>query len=230
MMARTIRTSHVKNRTIPGMAYPLMVLVLATTASYPPMPDLIDRLTEACCPGGPAAGDGPADGDAATGVPGLGRREQPAVPGLAVARDDPSGIEELRTGEAPGGQGRALPRSYRWCCCAGSSAGPLGAVLTPACRCTPDPVPPRPAIHGQRGPAFLKCRARVGTGPGLCATALAGAHIPIASWRIVRHPRAARVRPGGAPRTGNADDAQAGPGWRRSPGELSTAPRSTVPK
>jgi hypothetical protein len=43
-MARTIRTSHTKNHTIPGMAYPLMVLVLATTASYPQMPDLIDTL------------------------------------------------------------------------------------------------------------------------------------------------------------------------------------------
>ena len=65
MMARMIRTSHAKNSTIPGMAYPLMVLVLATTASYPPMPDLIDRATEACCAGGPAAGDASADGDAA---------------------------------------------------------------------------------------------------------------------------------------------------------------------
>jgi hypothetical protein len=46
-MARTIRTSHAKNSTIPGMAYPLMVLVLAMMASYPPMPDLIDGLTEA---------------------------------------------------------------------------------------------------------------------------------------------------------------------------------------
>ena len=55
MMARTIRTSHAKNSTIPGMAYPLMVLVLATTASYPPMPNLIDGLTDACCAGGPAA-------------------------------------------------------------------------------------------------------------------------------------------------------------------------------
>ena len=45
MMARTIRTSHTKNHTIPGMAYPLTVLVLATPASYPPMPELIDRLT-----------------------------------------------------------------------------------------------------------------------------------------------------------------------------------------
>src|SRR5258708_34053988 len=65
MMARMIRTSHAKNSAIPGMAYPLMVLVLATTASYPPMPDLIDGLTEACCAGGPAAGDPPADGDVA---------------------------------------------------------------------------------------------------------------------------------------------------------------------
>jgi len=37
--------------------------------------------------------------------------------------------------------------------CADSSAGPAGAVLTPACRCTPDPVPPlfphsRPARVG----------------------------------------------------------------------------------
>jgi hypothetical protein len=54
MMARTIRTSHTKNHTIPGMAYPLMVLVLATTASYPPMPDLIGRRTEGCGKGGPA--------------------------------------------------------------------------------------------------------------------------------------------------------------------------------
>src|SRR6266700_3238065 len=54
MMARMITTSHTKNSTIPGMAYPLMVLVLATTASYPPGPDLIDRLTEACGAGGPA--------------------------------------------------------------------------------------------------------------------------------------------------------------------------------
>ncbi len=88
MMARMIRTSHAKNNAIPGMAYPLMVLVLATTASYPPMPDLIDRLTEACGAGDPAAGDAHADGDAAAGVPGLRRREQPAVPGLALARDD----------------------------------------------------------------------------------------------------------------------------------------------
>ena len=43
MMARTIRTSHATNHTIPGMAYPLMVLVLATTASYPPMPELIGK-------------------------------------------------------------------------------------------------------------------------------------------------------------------------------------------
>jgi hypothetical protein len=42
-----IRTSHAKNSTIPGMAYPLMVLALATNASYPRIPDLIDRLTEA---------------------------------------------------------------------------------------------------------------------------------------------------------------------------------------
>jgi hypothetical protein len=102
MMARTIRTSHTKNHTMPGMAYPLMVLVLTMTASYPPMLELIDRLTEACCAEGLAAGDGPADGDAAAGA-GLGRREQPAVPGPALARDDPSGIGELRTGEAPGG-------------------------------------------------------------------------------------------------------------------------------
>src|SRR6266851_10352840 len=88
MMARMITTSHIKNNAIPGMAYPLMVLVLATTASYPPMPDLIDRLTEACGAGGPAGRDAPADGDAAAGVPGLRRREQPAVPGLALARDD----------------------------------------------------------------------------------------------------------------------------------------------
>jgi hypothetical protein len=47
-MARTIRTSHTKNHTIPGMAYPLTVLVLATPASYPPVPELIGRLTEAC--------------------------------------------------------------------------------------------------------------------------------------------------------------------------------------
>ena len=46
MMARMIRTSHAKNSTIPGMAYPAMVLVLATAASYPPMPDLIGRLTD----------------------------------------------------------------------------------------------------------------------------------------------------------------------------------------
>src|SRR5258708_27641780 len=88
MMARMIRTSHAKNSTIPGMAYPLMVLVLATTASYPPMPDLIDRLTGAFSAGGPAAGAAPADGDEAAGVPGLGMREQSAVPGLALARDD----------------------------------------------------------------------------------------------------------------------------------------------
>src|SRR5215467_10957036 len=50
MIARMIRASHAKNSTIPGMAYPLMVLVLATTASYPPVPDLIDRLTGACGP------------------------------------------------------------------------------------------------------------------------------------------------------------------------------------
>ena len=45
MIARMIRTSHAKNSTIPGMAYPLIVLALATTASYPPVTDLIGRLT-----------------------------------------------------------------------------------------------------------------------------------------------------------------------------------------
>jgi hypothetical protein len=144
---------------------------------------------------------------------GHGIREQPALPGLALGRDDPPGIGDLRTA--------AIATGYRWCC-AGSCTGPEGAVVTPACRCTPDPVPPRPPIHGQRGPAFPKCRARVGTVPGVCATALAGAHLPIASWRIVRHLPAARVRPGGTPGTGNADDAHAGPGWRTGP-EMSRA-------
>jgi pimeloyl-ACP methyl ester carboxylesterase len=46
MMARMIRTSHAKNSTIPGMAYPAMVLVLATAGSYPPMLDLIGRLAD----------------------------------------------------------------------------------------------------------------------------------------------------------------------------------------
>jgi hypothetical protein len=86
------------------MAYPLMVLVLATTASYPPMPDLIDRLTEARCARGPAAGDGPADGDAAAGVPGPGMASENSQLLLAwrlLAMTVWNG--ELRTGEAPGG-------------------------------------------------------------------------------------------------------------------------------
>ena len=62
-MARMIRTSHAKNNAIPGMAYPLMVLVLATTASYPPMPDIIDRLTDACGAGGPAVRGGAVYGE-----------------------------------------------------------------------------------------------------------------------------------------------------------------------
>ena len=43
------------------MAYPLMVLVLATTASYPPIPELIDRLTEARGTAGVPLPPGPVD-------------------------------------------------------------------------------------------------------------------------------------------------------------------------
>src|SRR5260370_4534483 len=87
MMARMIRTSHAKNSAIPGMAYPLMVLVLATTASYPPMPDLIDGLTEACCAGGPAAGDPPADGDVAAAFQDWCRSRQWRLRGPRRRRD-----------------------------------------------------------------------------------------------------------------------------------------------
>src|SRR5258708_6201822 len=42
MRARTIRTSHAKNTTKPGIAYPAMRLV-AMVASYPPTPELIGK-------------------------------------------------------------------------------------------------------------------------------------------------------------------------------------------
>jgi len=62
------------------------------------------------------------------------------------------------------------------------------------------------------GPACLKCRPRVTNSTRLCATALAAAHLPIASWQIVR---ASTRQAGGRPLTGNADDAQAGAQARR---------------
>src|SRR5258708_29015086 len=42
MRGRTIRTSHAKNTTKPGIAYPAMRLV-AMVASYPPTPELIGK-------------------------------------------------------------------------------------------------------------------------------------------------------------------------------------------
>src|SRR5258708_27307762 len=42
MRARRIRTSHAKNTTKPGIAYPAMRLV-AMVASYPPTPELIGK-------------------------------------------------------------------------------------------------------------------------------------------------------------------------------------------
>jgi hypothetical protein len=197
-----IRTSHAKNSAIPGMAYPLMVLVLATTASYPPLPDLIDRLTGACCPGGPAAGAGSADGDAAAGVPGdrAGENSQPFLAWHLVAM----------TGRESGSCGPARLPAGRACHCHAVTAGVAVPALPPGRRRSRDARTPLYARSGstssghsrQRGPAFLKCRARVGTVPGLCATALAGAHLPIASWRIVpragthqgRRPAASRER------------------------------------
>ena len=133
------------------------------------MPDLIGRLAGACCPGGPAGGDRPADGDVSRGRPMLGRREQPAVPGKALARDD-VGNRGLADPRGSDRFGRPLPRSYSylWCRCAGSSARTLGAAVTPACRRTLDPVP-TPAIHSQPGSVFLKCRPRVMNSPwSLC--------------------------------------------------------------
>ena len=115
MMARMISASHAKNSTIPGMAYPPMVLLLATAASYPPMPELFGRLT------GPAA-------------QGARRRRRRAI-------------------ATPFRAGVAVPLVH-W---------PLGAVLTPACRYTPDEGSTWPGIHGQRGQTFLKGLARVGT-------------------------------------------------------------------
>jgi hypothetical protein len=118
-----MRTSHAKNSTIPGMAYPLVVLVLATTASYPPMHDLIDRLTEACCAQGPAAGDGPADGDAAAGVPRLGMASENSQLLLAWHLLAMTRRESRSCGPARLPAGRpAIATSYRWCC-VGSSTG-----------------------------------------------------------------------------------------------------------
>jgi hypothetical protein len=44
-MARIATTIHRKNTTMPGMAYPATLLVLATAASYPPPPGIF-----ACSP------------------------------------------------------------------------------------------------------------------------------------------------------------------------------------
>src|SRR5260221_8971463 len=63
MRERMIKTTYAKNTAIGGMAPPLMFLVLATRASYPPMPDIIDRLTDACGAGGPAVRGGAVYGE-----------------------------------------------------------------------------------------------------------------------------------------------------------------------
>ena len=95
-MARMITTTQKKNSTRPGMANPLMVLALATTASYPPMPDLIGRLAEGCCAAGPAAGDTLPAGspDRVQGQLGTGVHHRPQ-PGSA-----PAGFHGRRAGSA----------------------------------------------------------------------------------------------------------------------------------
>ena len=136
-----------------------------------------------------------------------GRHRRPGHHEGTPAVRDPGVADRRRSRRV----GRPFPPSYRWCCRAGSSTGPLGAVLAPAHRCAPDPVPPpfrhsRPARTG-----ISQMPVRVGTVPAI-ATALAGAHLPIASGRIVRHPRAGQRQAHGAPGAGNADDVHAGPG------------------
>jgi hypothetical protein len=48
MMARITTTTQKKNTMMPGMAYPAMVLALATAASYPPPPDLFSLFGGFC--------------------------------------------------------------------------------------------------------------------------------------------------------------------------------------
>jgi len=77
------------------------------------------------------------------------------------------------------------------------TAGVAVPALPPAARRRPDARMP---LHGRSSstsvrpfPAsadrhFSNAGRASGTVPGHCATALADAHLPIASWRIVRHP------------------------------------------
>src|SRR5713226_10514815 len=48
MMARITTTTQKKNTMMPGMAYPAMVLALATAASYPPPPGLFSLFGGFC--------------------------------------------------------------------------------------------------------------------------------------------------------------------------------------
>ena len=57
MMARIMTTIQKKNTMMPGMAYPAMVLALATAASYPPPPGLFSLFGGFCRARKTQAGD-----------------------------------------------------------------------------------------------------------------------------------------------------------------------------
>jgi len=75
-------------------------------------------------------------------------------------------------------------------------------------------VPPFPASADRH---FSNAGRASGTIPGHCATAPAGAHMPVASSRIVRHPRAGQRQARRRAASRDADDAHAGPGLRTGP-------------
>ena len=74
------------------------------------------------------------------------------------------------------------------------------------------------AIAGQRGSAFLK--SWESKSPAIVRQQL---QVHITDGIVAARPARGRasIWPGGGPRTGNAEDVHAGPGWRCSPGELS---------
>lgn len=127
-------------------------------------------------------------------------------------------------GRLPAGGSRPLPRGYRWCC---------WPALPRAGRRSRDARVPlqaraafrlRSAIPGWRGPAISRMP---GAGQeqsrhvcdSTCRCTFTDSIVAVSDGRA---PARARISPGGAPRTGNADDAHAGPGWRTGP-EMSRA-------
>jgi hypothetical protein len=123
----------------------------------------------------------------------------------------PPGIRELRDRRRSRRAGPAIPRNYRWCCCTGSSTGPLGAVMTPACRCTPDPVPPPSRHCRSSADRHFSNAGRVGNSPRRLCDSTCGC--TFADSIVAESPAPARGPASGpAARTGNADDAHSGPG------------------